>query len=115
MIILGLSVVINIWGHVLLYIIYSIIFKEEYIIDITKKLSNVIFNLIVMLTLICVLSSHVFSSCSSDTLDQAVEIEHEIFRASKSANLYKASVLKRVSVTNARLRGNLISFKTNYL
>uniref|UniRef100_A0A8C1XCZ6 ATP-dependent DNA helicase n=1 Tax=Cyprinus carpio TaxID=7962 RepID=A0A8C1XCZ6_CYPCA len=36
-------------------------------------------------------------SHSSDTLDQAVEIEHEIFRASKSANLYKASVLKRVS------------------
>ncbi|XP_058625610.1 ATP-dependent DNA helicase Q5 isoform X2 [Onychostoma macrolepis] len=36
-------------------------------------------------------------SHSSDTLDQAVEIEHEIFRACKSANLYKASVLKRVS------------------
>ncbi|XP_052408031.1 ATP-dependent DNA helicase Q5 isoform X1 [Carassius gibelio] len=36
-------------------------------------------------------------SHSSDTLDEAVEIEHEIFRASKSANLYKASVLKRVS------------------
>ncbi|XP_043091686.1 ATP-dependent DNA helicase Q5 isoform X2 [Puntigrus tetrazona] len=36
-------------------------------------------------------------SHSSDTLDQAVEIEHEIFRASKSANLYKAAVLKRVS------------------
>uniref|UniRef100_A0A673G6N0 ATP-dependent DNA helicase n=1 Tax=Sinocyclocheilus rhinocerous TaxID=307959 RepID=A0A673G6N0_9TELE len=37
-------------------------------------------------------------SHSSDTLDQAVEIEHEIFRGSKSANLYKASVLKRVSM-----------------
>ncbi|KAL1277591.1 hypothetical protein QQF64_024264, partial [Cirrhinus molitorella] len=36
------------------------------------------------------------SNCS-DTLDQAVEIEYEIFRASKSANLYKAAVLKRVS------------------
>ncbi|XP_050962163.1 ATP-dependent DNA helicase Q5 [Labeo rohita] len=36
-------------------------------------------------------------SYSSDTIDQAVEIEHEIFRASKSANLYKAAVLKRVS------------------
>ncbi|XP_073699986.1 ATP-dependent DNA helicase Q5 [Garra rufa] len=36
-------------------------------------------------------------SYSSDTLYQAVEIEHEIFRASKSANLYKAAVLKRVS------------------
>lgn len=34
---------------------------------------------------------------SSDALYQAVEIEHEIFRACKSANLYKAAVLKRVS------------------
>lgn len=28
----------------------------------------------------------------------AVEIEHEVFRSCKSANLYKAAVLKRVSV-----------------
>ncbi|XP_061080715.1 ATP-dependent DNA helicase Q5 [Conger conger] len=34
---------------------------------------------------------------SSDTQSLAVEIEHEVFRASKSANLYKASVLKRVA------------------
>ncbi|XP_051742135.1 ATP-dependent DNA helicase Q5 [Ctenopharyngodon idella] len=36
-------------------------------------------------------------SHSGEALDQAVEIEHEIFKASKSANLYKAAVLKRVS------------------
>ncbi|KAK7174205.1 hypothetical protein R3I93_001411 [Phoxinus phoxinus] len=36
-------------------------------------------------------------SHSFEALDQAVEIEHEIFKASKSANLYKAAVLKRVS------------------
>ncbi|KAJ8345502.1 hypothetical protein SKAU_G00296950 [Synaphobranchus kaupii] len=34
---------------------------------------------------------------SSDTRSLAVEIEHEVFRSSKSANLYKASVLKRVA------------------
>ncbi|XP_067313424.1 ATP-dependent DNA helicase Q5 isoform X2 [Pseudorasbora parva] len=43
-------------------------------------------------------------SHSCEALDQAVEIEHEIFRASKSANLYKAAVLKRVSADNAPLR-----------
>lgn len=37
------------------------------------------------------------TSHSFEALDQAVEIEHEIFKASKSANLYKAAVLKRVS------------------
>uniref|UniRef100_A0AAR2LUF0 ATP-dependent DNA helicase n=1 Tax=Pygocentrus nattereri TaxID=42514 RepID=A0AAR2LUF0_PYGNA len=36
-------------------------------------------------------------SLSSDTLSLAVEIEHEVFRSCKSANLYKAAVLKRVS------------------
>ncbi|KAG1935517.1 ATP-dependent DNA helicase Q5 [Pimephales promelas] len=36
-------------------------------------------------------------SHSFEARDQAVEIEHEIFKASKSANLYKAAVLKRVS------------------
>ncbi|KAF5908128.1 ATP-dependent DNA helicase Q5, partial [Clarias magur] len=35
--------------------------------------------------------------CSSDPLSAAVEIEHEVFRSSKSANLYKAAVLKRVA------------------
>ncbi|XP_064171993.1 ATP-dependent DNA helicase Q5 isoform X2 [Anguilla rostrata] len=34
---------------------------------------------------------------SSDTRSLAVEMEHEVFRSSKSANLYKASVLKRVA------------------
>ncbi|XP_065119144.1 ATP-dependent DNA helicase Q5 isoform X2 [Paramisgurnus dabryanus] len=34
---------------------------------------------------------------SFDTLDQAVQIEYEIFKTCKSANLYKAAVLKRVS------------------
>lgn len=33
----------------------------------------------------------------SEALDQAVDIEHEIFKSSKSANIYKAAVLKRVS------------------
>ncbi|KAB5554023.1 hypothetical protein PHYPO_G00045330 [Pangasianodon hypophthalmus] len=35
--------------------------------------------------------------CSSDPLSMAVEIEHEVFRSCKSANLYKAAVLKRVA------------------
>ncbi|XP_072549340.1 ATP-dependent DNA helicase Q5 isoform X2 [Salminus brasiliensis] len=34
---------------------------------------------------------------SSDTISLAVEIEYEVFRSCKSANLYKAAVLKRVS------------------
>lgn len=48
----------------------------------------------------CVLSplTLFFLFCSSDALYQAVEIEHEIFKACKSANLYKAAVLKRVRV-----------------
>ncbi|XP_066498459.1 ATP-dependent DNA helicase Q5 isoform X2 [Hoplias malabaricus] len=33
----------------------------------------------------------------SDALSQAVEIEHEVYKSCKSANLYKAAVLKRVS------------------
>ncbi|KAI4881295.1 hypothetical protein NFI96_008480 [Prochilodus magdalenae] len=36
-------------------------------------------------------------SLSSGTLSLAVEIEHEVFKSCKSANLYKAAVLKRVS------------------
>ncbi|KPP78194.1 ATP-dependent DNA helicase Q5-like, partial [Scleropages formosus] len=36
-------------------------------------------------------------TASSDVQSLALDIEHEIFRASKSANLYKAAVLKRVS------------------
>ncbi|KAK3519837.1 hypothetical protein QTP70_006673 [Hemibagrus guttatus] len=36
-------------------------------------------------------------SISSDPLSAAVEIEHEVFRSCKSANLYKAAVLKRVA------------------
>ncbi|XP_055741771.1 ATP-dependent DNA helicase Q5-like isoform X2 [Salvelinus fontinalis] len=34
---------------------------------------------------------------SSDTLSLAVDIEHEVFKITKSSNLYKAAVLKRVS------------------
>uniref|UniRef100_A0A4W4GHK3 ATP-dependent DNA helicase n=1 Tax=Electrophorus electricus TaxID=8005 RepID=A0A4W4GHK3_ELEEL len=34
---------------------------------------------------------------STDTLSQAVEIEHEVFRACKNATLYRAAVLKKVS------------------
>ncbi|KAF7659420.1 hypothetical protein LDENG_00298230 [Lucifuga dentata] len=33
----------------------------------------------------------------NDTLSLAVDIEHEIFKSSKSSNLYKAAVLKRVA------------------
>lgn len=36
-----------------------------------------------------------FPSC--DTLSLAVDLEHEVFRSSKSSNLYKAAVLKKVS------------------
>ncbi|XP_058266256.1 ATP-dependent DNA helicase Q5 isoform X2 [Hemibagrus wyckioides] len=36
-------------------------------------------------------------SISSDPLSTAVEIEHEVFRSCKTANLYKAAVLKRVA------------------
>ncbi|KAK1799216.1 hypothetical protein P4O66_007469 [Electrophorus voltai] len=36
-------------------------------------------------------------SDSTDTLSQAVEIEHEVFRACKNATLYRAAVLKKVS------------------
>uniref|UniRef100_A0A3Q4G7W6 DNA 3'-5' helicase n=1 Tax=Neolamprologus brichardi TaxID=32507 RepID=A0A3Q4G7W6_NEOBR len=36
-------------------------------------------------------------SLSSDSLSLAVDIEHEVFRNSKSSNLYKAVVLKKVS------------------
>lgn len=36
-------------------------------------------------------------SPSSDTLSLAVDIEHEVFKITKSSNLYKAAVLKRVS------------------
>ncbi|XP_056609102.1 ATP-dependent DNA helicase Q5 isoform X2 [Triplophysa dalaica] len=45
----------------------------------------------------CLHSRTAQNTDSSDALSQAVEIEHEIFRACKSANLYKAAVLKRVS------------------
>ncbi|XP_040919231.1 ATP-dependent DNA helicase Q5 [Toxotes jaculatrix] len=34
---------------------------------------------------------------SCDTLSVAVDIEHEVFKSSKSSNLYKAAVLKKVS------------------
>ncbi|KAJ8251716.1 hypothetical protein GJAV_G00224350 [Gymnothorax javanicus] len=37
------------------------------------------------------------SEGSSNSLSLAVKIEYEVFRSSKSANLYKASVLKRVA------------------
>ncbi|KAJ8389175.1 hypothetical protein AAFF_G00123810 [Aldrovandia affinis] len=37
------------------------------------------------------------STDSSDTQTLAVEIEHKVFRSSKTANLYKATVLKRVA------------------
>ncbi|XP_028456052.1 ATP-dependent DNA helicase Q5 [Perca flavescens] len=36
-------------------------------------------------------------SFNSDTLSVAVDIEHEVFKSSKSSNLYKAAVLKKVS------------------
>ncbi|XP_034749198.1 ATP-dependent DNA helicase Q5 isoform X1 [Etheostoma cragini] len=36
-------------------------------------------------------------SFHSDTLSLAVDIEHEVFKSSKSSNLYKAAVLKKVS------------------
>ncbi|XP_026997314.2 ATP-dependent DNA helicase Q5 isoform X2 [Tachysurus fulvidraco] len=36
-------------------------------------------------------------STSPDPLSMAVEIEHEVFRSCKSANLYKAAVLKKVA------------------
>ncbi|XP_057202037.1 ATP-dependent DNA helicase Q5 isoform X2 [Triplophysa rosa] len=45
----------------------------------------------------CLHSRTAQNTDSSDALSQAIEIEHEIFRACKSANLYKAAVLKRVS------------------
>ncbi|XP_051996086.1 ATP-dependent DNA helicase Q5 [Xyrauchen texanus] len=50
---------------------------------------------------------------SSDTLYQAVEIEHEIFRGSKSANLYKAAVLKRVSEMKKVMTGN-VAFSSDF-
>lgn len=34
---------------------------------------------------------------SCDTLSLAVDIEHEVFKNSKSSNLYKAAVLKKVT------------------
>ncbi|XP_029914477.1 ATP-dependent DNA helicase Q5 isoform X2 [Myripristis murdjan] len=37
------------------------------------------------------------SAFNCDSLSLAVDIEHEVFKNSKSANLYKASVLKKVS------------------
>lgn len=37
------------------------------------------------------------SSLSCDTLSVAVDIEHEVFKSSKSSNLYKAAVLKKVT------------------
>lgn len=73
-------------------------------------MSSVIFIVIYVISL-----TAVFSSCSGEALDQAVEIEHEIFKASKSANLYKAAVLKRVSANDASLHCKLISFKANCL
>lgn len=39
----------------------------------------------------------VSSSLSSDTLFAAVDIEHEVFKSSKSSNLYKAAMLKKVT------------------
>lgn len=35
---------------------------------------------------------------SSDSLAAAVDIEHEVFKSSKSSNLYKAAILKKVTV-----------------
>lgn len=35
---------------------------------------------------------------SSDGLAAAVDMEHEVFKSSKSSNLYKAAVLKKVTV-----------------
>lgn len=41
---------------------------------------------------------HVFSvSLRSDMLSLAVDIEHDVFKSSKSSNLYKAAVLKKVT------------------
>lgn len=37
------------------------------------------------------------SPLSCDALSLAVDIEHELFKSSKSSNLYKAAVLKRVT------------------
>lgn len=34
---------------------------------------------------------------SSDSLSAAVDAEHEVFKSSKSSNLYKAAVLKKVT------------------
>lgn len=45
---------------------------------------------------------------SSDPHSLAVEIEHEVFMSCKSANLYKASVLKRVSVFESNPSYHLI-------
>lgn len=40
-----------------------------------------------------------------DLQAQAVELEHAMFRNAKAANLYKASVLKKVSAGQGMLRG----------
>lgn len=39
----------------------------------------------------------VSSSLSSDSLSAAVDIEHDVFKNSKSSNLYKAAILKKVT------------------
>ncbi|XP_045576258.1 LOW QUALITY PROTEIN: ATP-dependent DNA helicase Q5-like [Salmo salar] len=44
---------------------------------------------------------------SSDTLSLAVDIEHEVFKITKSSNLYKAAVLKRISIRDEEGRGCL--------
>lgn len=33
---------------------------------------------------------------SSDSLAAALDIEHDVFKSSKSSNLYKAAILKKV-------------------
>ncbi|TRY66286.1 hypothetical protein DNTS_023459 [Danionella cerebrum] len=48
------------------------------------------------------LSNPAYFSDSSEALDRAVEVELEIFKSSKSANLYKAAILKRVSEMKKR-------------
>lgn len=34
---------------------------------------------------------------SSDSVAAAVDVEHEVFRSSKSSNLYKAAILRKVT------------------
>lgn len=52
----------------------------------------------------------IFSSLpfSWDALSLAVDIEHEVFKSSKSSNLYKASVLKKVNAVLLLLYGGCV-------